>query len=486
MTETDLEPKKNSHQKHIVDDILTLSKLDSHLLLVTPVDVRPVRVIQNVLRMFETELNTNDIRGEFRIMKSYRDLGIDWVKLDPSRLSQVLINLLTNAIKFTQSREKRSIVINLGASMGVDGPPTGRPYFPSIKEDRLYLTDNADWGTGQKVNLLVSVEDTGPGLDEHEERMLFQRFSQTSPRTHVQYGGSGLGLFISRTLTELQGGQIGVTSIKGVGSTFEFYVQSRIARRPPQTTPTIEPPPLPANAAVGVAGPEALVAYSTSGSKPPTPAASLEQASPRFSQSPVASRHEAWMPLDVLIVEDNLVNQKVLQRQLINVGSKTYLANHGGEALEALQKSRFWSCKGQAIVEQSGGSKDGEVGASPREIINISIILMDLEMPIMDGMTCTRRIRELERDGTIVSHIPIIAVTAYARPEQIENAKAAGVVSIPPSAASPRKPVADQRTPLVGRCHFEAISNPRTHTQDRRTRFPIQDESVSTPRSRVG
>jgi CheY-like chemotaxis protein len=114
---------------------------------------------------------------------------------------------------------------------------------------------------------------------------------------------------------------------------------------------------------------------------------------------------------DVLIVEDNLVNQKVLQRSLRNVGNNTKVANHGGEALEVLKESRYWQ----------GNEAHGE---------DISVILMDLEMPVMDGMTCARKIRELERDGIIVSHIPIIAVTAYARPEQIEDAKAAGVVSI--------------------------------------------------------
>jgi CheY-like chemotaxis protein len=113
---------------------------------------------------------------------------------------------------------------------------------------------------------------------------------------------------------------------------------------------------------------------------------------------------------DVLIVEDNIVNQKVLQRQLRNCGNNTFVANHGKEALQTLEKSRFWSGK-----EAEG--------------VDISVILMDLEMPVMDGMTCARKIRELEREGTINAHIPIIAVTAYARPEQIENAKAAGIVS---------------------------------------------------------
>lgn len=78
------------HQKCIVDDVLTLSKLDYALLLVNPVDVQPVAVVQRALKMFEGELETNDINLEFQIEKSYQDFQVDWVKLDPSRLLQVL------------------------------------------------------------------------------------------------------------------------------------------------------------------------------------------------------------------------------------------------------------------------------------------------------------------------------------------------------------------------------------------------------------
>lgn len=114
--------------------------------------------------------------------------------------------------------------------------------------------------------------------------------------------------------------------------------------------------------------------------------------------------------LRILIVEDNLVNQRVLQKQLINLGFMTEVANHGGEALDILKTSKFWT----------GREKDG---------VDLAVILMDLEMPIMDGLTCARKIREFEVDGTIVSHVPIIAVTANARLEQIETALTAGMVS---------------------------------------------------------
>ncbi|KAK3329062.1 hypothetical protein B0H66DRAFT_12272 [Apodospora peruviana] len=428
-----------SHQKRIVDDILTLSKLDSNLLLVTPVDVQPITVVQNVLRIFEAELASNDITGHFLIQQSYRDLAIDWVKLDPSRLRQVLINLMTNAVKFTQGRPIRSIVISLGASKEVASSDVS--YFPPRHPEHKDITDEPDWADGEKINLHLAVSDTGPGLDDEEKKILFQRFSQASPRTHVQYGGSGLGLFICRILTELQGGQIGVQTQKGEGSTFAFYIKSRRSDHHPDDpddqaasipTPGSSPPKQPVTTtSVAAPPPPKTIQYPT---KAPHPTLQLGS-SASFRDQGVAVRS-----LDILIVEDNLVNQRVLQRQLQLSGNKTYVANHGGEALEKLRRSRFWNldAASQDNLLQLASSTDHPPGegrekdktsssSSSSSSWNISVILMDLEMPVMDGMTCTREIRRLEDAGVITHHIPIIAVTAYARPEQIENAKVAGV-----------------------------------------------------------
>ena len=213
------------HQKRIVDDVLTLSKLDSAMLMVTPVDVQPVAVVQRALKMFEGELQTADISLELRVEKSIEDLQIDWVKLDPSRLLQVLINLTTNAIKFTSAQENRTISVHVGAY----------EQRPSNRKDQLveYVASNSpktqdpdvgpDWGDGDPIFLHFAVQDTGRGLSDSEKKLMFLRFSQASPRTHVQYGGSGLGLFISRQLVELQGGQIGVASESGKGSTFVCF-----------------------------------------------------------------------------------------------------------------------------------------------------------------------------------------------------------------------------------------------------------------------
>ncbi|KAM0440948.1 hypothetical protein ACHAPT_000251 [Fusarium lateritium] len=379
-----------SHQKRIVDDILTLSKLDSNLLAVTPVDEQPVRVVQRALKMFESELIAHDIEFAFNVDKSFDDYSIKWVKLDPSRLRQVLINLMTNAIKFTQGRERRTITVSLSASKHVSElTRKGVAFFDRIDHQRTAVMDinNVhEWGAGEEINIHCTVEDTGPGLLEEEMRLLFQRFQQATPRTHVQYGGSGLGLFISRILTEMQGGQIGVTSRRGIGSKFSFYIKTRRSLNPPSDYELVTP--------------FKIMRKSQSLATPAKP-----ELSRQVSRTGPEDSNQLF---DVLIVEDNIVNQKVLQRQLRNCGNNTFVANHGKEALQTLQRSRFWAGK-----EAEG--------------VDISVILMDLEMPVMDGMTCARKIRELEREGTIVQHIPIIAVTAYARPEQIESAKAAGI-----------------------------------------------------------
>lgn len=381
------------HQKRIIDDILTLSKLDSDLLLITPIEVQPVSVIQIALKIFDSELQESDIELRFRVDPSYSSLAVDWVKLDPSRLLQVLINLTTNAIKFTQTESKRKIIISIGASSEQPLGRNGIQYLPR-SSNRKDLSLGTAWGSGEMVYLYVEVEDSGRGLDEHERNLLFKRFSQISPRTHVQYGGSGLGLFISRELTELQGGQIGVASKAGVGSTFACYVQARRCD-PPEDPKPISSHPVDMKVQSKIISPAAL-AWLQNGP-------SLNKAQEKAAQ-PVAPKH-------VLIVEDNIVNQKVLSKQLRSAGCTVSVANHGGEALAFLSTTRFW--KG---LENIGKE--------------LSVVLMDLEMPVMDGLTCVKKIRELQDEGMIVRHIPVIAVTANARSEQIATAKECGMDSV--------------------------------------------------------
>nr|OQO05215.1 hypothetical protein B0A51_18143 [Rachicladosporium sp. CCFEE 5018] len=382
----------SQHQKRIVDDILTLSKLDSALLLVTPVDAQPLNVVQRALKMHEGELQAADIQMRFVVDQSYKSMGLDWVRFDPSRVLQVLINLTTNAIKFTTTESKRTITVSIAASNTRPNGSEGAPvkYFATRnRKIEAKMEEDKDWGTGDKVYILFSVRDTGRGLSGEEKKMLFMRFSQASPRTHVQYGGSGLGLFISRELTELQGGEIGVESEAGKGSVFAFYVAARRS-----TPPSV-------NEASGL---NAAQRRDTVDRR--TRSGIVPNLGSNGTTAPVPVKPLTPVRKKVLIVEDNLVNQKVLQKQLRNMGTEVHVANHGGEALEKLAQSTYWS---------EGGT------------LELGVVLMDQEMPVMDGLTCTRRIREMEREGKLRGHVPIIAVTANARSEQIQTALDAGM-----------------------------------------------------------
>lgn len=245
---------------------------------------------------------------------------------------KVLINLTTNAIKFTTTEETRTIKVVLSAFRERPSSHVAPcvSYFP-MRAKRVDQTLGSDWGDGEEIYVEFAVQDTGRGLSPEELKVLFQRFQQASPRTHVQYGGSGLGLFISRELTELQGGEIGVSSQAGKGSTFAFYVK---CRRTSEPTEAIE-------GATGIS-----LARKASNAKereklvePPKikDFAAVPEKGKVISKAP-----PPLSGLRVLIVEDNLVNQKVLQRQLNNNGIATQVANHGGEALDALKASSYW------------------------------------------------------------------------------------------------------------------------------------------------
>ena len=534
------------HQKCIVNDVLILSKIDSEPLLVKPFEIEPVGLTCQLLKMFESELTRHEIEAELSIDKSFRDLGISWVMLDPGRLMQILLNLMMNAIKSTQACDSRKITLALGASRDTgaqqpQGPGDysqhyGMRFFPRRREQRGDLTSEPGWGAGEPINLHFSIKDTGQGLGEEEMTSLFERVLQVTPRTHVRYGGSGLGLFISRILIELQGGQIGVTSHPGKGSTFAFYIKSRKTSAPPDKKTTTRNHIIDN---VRTARPEDVTTFlakntmsTTAVTEKPLAAVQMQM----LPQPPTSGRPDATPPLnpacgsklgeveqpasvcrptatfspssssgsaqqvqsaecggsssphaitrDILIVEDNLVNQKVLQKQLRKAGHNTKVANHGAEALQIIMCSKFWndtpattlgqpttkplsssstreegkeepnplerpasarpataarsSSPGQRSPPPSSSSSSSSStrrdsprdGDSPPPRTNISVILMDFEMPVMDGLTCSRKIREFEAEGKITTHIPIIAVTAYARQKQIEDARAAGIDDI--------------------------------------------------------
>ena len=192
------------------------------------------------------------------------------------------------------------------------------------------------------------VRDTGIGIAPESVKTLFQPFVQADSSTTRHFGGSGLGLSIVRGLVEMMGGQVGAASELGKGSTFWFV--------------------LPMHEVGGVTVQPAPVTADTRWSR-------------RFSGK-------------VLLVEDNLVNQKVAQRFLERLGCEVVLAENGEQGCEAWERAEF------------------------------GLVLMDIQMPVMDGYTATRRIRERECTG---GHTPIVALTANAMTGQLERCLEAGM-----------------------------------------------------------
>lgn len=173
-----------THQKRIVDDILTLSKLDSKLLVISPITMQPYALLQDAYKIFKEEANKARVNLSVHSDASFNDLQINYAILDPSRVLQVLINLLTNAIKFTHSQSVRNVEVTMSATW----LPAGRPgieYVPQKALSQDFL-DEQEWGSGEVFYLHFTVKDTGCGLTTEHKNRLFLRFSQASPRTHVQ------------------------------------------------------------------------------------------------------------------------------------------------------------------------------------------------------------------------------------------------------------------------------------------------------------
>lgn len=296
--------------------------------------------------MYEAELQRADIEASVQVDQSYNDLDIDWVMLDPGRLLQVIINLLTNAIKFTRDSETRRITASLSASVT---PPTGANHHLEYIKQRVTKTNTLstapEWGPGEEVYLEFAVTDSGKGLTEDEMKILFHRFAQASPKTYKQYGGSGLGLFISKELTELQGGQIGVIGQANAGCTFAFYIK---ARRCPDVPSRRESQAL--RPSISQTGSEAKLTTQSNGT---------HRLARTISGSSAGGKTSVG-DLHILIVEDNKINQKVMSAQLKRLGCTVYTADHGLDALNFLNTTSFF--RGQDRVP-------------------LSLVLMDLEMP---------------------------------------------------------------------------------------------------------
>jgi signal transduction histidine kinase/ActR/RegA family two-component response regulator len=419
-----------AHQKKIVDDVLTFSKVDAGMLTLTPRRVQPRSQLATSLTMFRPELRKENIELDYKLDHSYEEQGIDWVMADLDRMSQVLINLVSNAIKFTaKSGGEMKVRVSMGAS---NTRPSSYPpnvvFFNSDETAlRLDRTKQPEWGDGPRAYIMVAVRDTGIGISDEAQKRLFERFNQATPRTESIYGGSGLGLNVSRRLCHLHGGEIGVSSKEGEGSTFGFFFvvrkSGRVGESP--TSPKVEmdqtnrkiqslgdemtnenhqmtSPAIPEDPEVTYieeinpgCNPDerkdhtAKIADENTDIESSTASSIAETQSMEENDGKIDGQH-------ILVVEDNIINQRILSRKLQGLGFSVTEASNGREALDAVKKDHF------------------------------DCILMDQVMPVMDGNSATKAIREYEKERS-AEHTLVLGVTANVRAEQQEEMLQSGM-----------------------------------------------------------
>ena len=321
---TDLEPRQRDylekirfageHLLGIIDDILDISKIEAGKLKIEHVNFSFDHVIQTLTTVVAPRAAGKNLELVFDIDPQLPPILVG----DPLRLGQVLINYTNNAIKFS---EQGSITVIVRKVVGDD------------------------------KHCLVRFEvcDHGIGLSQDEMSKLFQSFQQADTSTTREYGGTGLGLAISKQLAQLMGGEVGVNSRPGLGSTFWFTARLGIST---QSVPAVLDSMLQTAQAMRASADAALVMS--------------------------ALKHAR-----ILLVEDNTFNQQVALELLEEAGASVCLANNGVEALDLLRQAQF------------------------------DCVLMDVQMPLMDGLEATRLIRADPR----LAHLRVLAMTATATSE---------------------------------------------------------------------
>lgn len=296
----------------LLNDVLDYSKIEAGRMDIVAVDFSLRRCVENAASPFQLKANEKGLQIKCEFNGEIPELLVG----DPGRLRQVLVNLIGNAIKFTDAGGIRVIVSVTG-----------------------------------EANIEICVEDSGIGIPVEKQRMIFEAFRQADNSSTRAYGGTGLGLAICSQLVALMGGRLWVESEPGTGS--KFYFTARCLPSKPRTETGEHP-------------------LETSIDRPSAPRG-----------------------LSILLAEDNVVNQRLTIRLLERQGHRVTVAGNGNQALEAFDREKF------------------------------DLILMDVQMPELDGLSATRIVRERERvSGT---RTPILAMTAYAMEGDREKCMQAGM-----------------------------------------------------------
>jgi len=295
----------------LVNDILDVAKLNSGKFEFEKINFSLVKIIKRASDLIRPTIMKKNLTFNLEISES----APEYIMGDPTRLQQILVNLLSNATKFTSSGS---------ITLSVNLIDSNKPSF--------------------QHSLHFEIADTGIGIAPETQENLFNDFTQANRSISRLYGGTGLGLSICKELVHLMSGNIGVNSAPGNGSTFWF------------TIPFDEQPE--------ASGGDDVLNQSSS----------------------------ANIPLHILLVEDNQVNQEVMLGLLTILGDNVTVANNGEEALELFKSKKF------------------------------DIVLMDLNMPVLDGLRATQSIRKLPNGDA-----PIIAVTANTFSGERENCMQHGI-----------------------------------------------------------
>lgn len=297
----------SAHLLSLINDILDMSRIEAGKV---ELENKPFSLRAMGDKLYDMFAKTLDARG-IRYAVNFEGVTVDWLLGDELRLSQIMINFLSNAVKFTEQGE---IVVTIRQMMLREG----------------------------NVDLLLRVHDTGQGMDPNFVYRIFRPFEQESIETGKKYGGTGLGMAITDQLVHLMGGQILVESLPGKGSDFTVYL----------TLPQAE---------------------------------ADEKASVTGRAEDQNQYEDAFRDCRILMAEDNDINAMIAVELLEGMGAKVDVAQNGQLALEAFQ-------------------------AKPEHYYDF--ILMDVQMPVLDGRAATRALRALDRSDA--TEIPIFALSADA------------------------------------------------------------------------